>query len=66
MPLGGTLLVEQKKLACLQNHVRLLESQLNISEVAQEFGHRDIVFFSRQFKQVLGRSPRTYRRRVCA
>ena len=42
--------------------VRLLESQLGIGEVADEFGYRDIFFFSRQFKQVMGRSPRSYRR----
>jgi AraC-like DNA-binding protein len=42
--------------------VRLLESQLTIGEVAEEFGYRDIFFFSRQFKQVTGRSPRHYRR----
>jgi AraC-like DNA-binding protein len=44
--------------------VRLLESNLNIGEVAAEFGYRDIFFFSRQFKQVIGRSPKTYRRDV--
>lgn len=42
--------------------VRLLESQLGIGEVAAEFGYRDIFFFSRQFKQVMGRSPTRYRR----
>jgi AraC-like DNA-binding protein len=47
-----------------QAAVCLLESQLSISEVAEEFGYRDIFFFSRQFKQVLGRSPRSYRRQA--
>ncbi len=42
--------------------VRLLESQLSIGEIADEFGYRDIYFFSRQFKQVIGRSPSAYRR----
>ncbi len=41
--------------------VRLLESNLNIGEVADEFGYSDIFFFSRQFKQVMGRNPRHYR-----
>ncbi len=41
--------------------VRLLESQLNVGEVAGEFGYRDIFFFSSQFKQVMGQSPKHYR-----
>ena len=41
---------------------RLLESNLNISEVAGEFGYQNIFFFSRQFKQVMGQSPNHYRR----
>ena len=41
--------------------VRLLESHLNIGEVAEEFGYSDIFFFSSQFKQVMGQSPRHYR-----
>ena len=41
---------------------RLLESNLNISEVAGEFGYQNIFFFSRQFKQVMGQSPNQYRR----
>jgi len=41
--------------------VRLMESRMNISEVAEEFGYRDIFFFSRQFKQVMGQSPKRYR-----
>ncbi len=49
---------ERIKLAAL----RLTESQLSIGEVANEFGYGDIFFFSRQFKQVMGRSPRSYRR----
>jgi AraC-like DNA-binding protein len=43
--------------------VRLLESHLNVGEVAEEFGYRDIFFFSRQFKQVTGQSPKDYRSR---
>jgi AraC-like DNA-binding protein len=41
--------------------VRLLESHLNVSEVAEEFGYGDIFFFSRQFKQIMGQSPKHYR-----
>ena len=44
--------------------VRLLESHLNVGEVAGEFGYRDIFFFSRQFKQIMGQSPKHYRPRV--
>ena len=40
---------------------RLRESNLNVSEIASEFGYGDVFLFSRQFKQVLGRSPRQYR-----
>jgi len=41
--------------------VRLQESRLNVGEVAEEFGYQDIFFFSRQFKQVMGKSPSSYR-----
>ena len=57
LPPRAWLVRERVKLAA----VRLLESQLSIGEVASEFGYRDIFFFSRQFKQVTGRSPRNYR-----
>jgi AraC-like DNA-binding protein len=33
----------------------------SVSEVAQRFGYDDLFLFSRQFKQVTGRSPRAYR-----
>ena len=46
--------------------VRILESHLHVGEVAEEFGYRDIFFFSRQFKQVMGQSPRPYRRTAAA
>jgi AraC-like DNA-binding protein len=42
---------------------RLLESGLNVTEAALELGYSDVFLFSRQFKQVLGCSPRTYRQR---
>lgn len=41
---------------------RLLESELNVSQVAEEFGYENLFLFSRQFKQVLGVSPQQYRR----
>lgn len=41
---------------------RLAHSSLSVSEVAEEFGYRDLFFFSRQFKAVLGMSPVRYRR----
>lgn len=41
--------------------IRLSESQLSISEVAAEFGYNEPFLFSRQFKQVIGVSPRAYR-----
>jgi AraC-like DNA-binding protein len=42
--------------------LRLLESSLSISEIAYEFGYKDLYLFSKQFKKVLGVSPRQYRR----
>lgn len=41
---------------------RLAHSSLSVSDVAEEFGYRDLFFFSRQFKSVLGISPTKYRR----
>ena len=32
-------------------------SPRSISEIAYEYGYKDIYFFSRQFKQVMGLSP---------
>ena len=46
-----------------QAALRLLESTLNVSQVAEEFGYQDVFLFSRQFKAVLGVSPLGYRRR---
>jgi AraC-like DNA-binding protein len=41
---------------------RYLEStQLRVSEIAEALGYRDIYFFSRQFKQLVGSSPTNYR-----
>jgi transcriptional regulator GlxA family with amidase domain len=39
----------------------LSESSLTISQIADAMGYRDVYFFSRQFKQKMGQSPRTYR-----
>lgn len=41
---------------------RLQSSALSIGEVAYALGYRDLYLFSRQFKQVFGRSPRAFRR----
>src|SRR5262249_30238612 len=42
---------------------RLLpESTLSITEAADRLGYRDVFLFSRQFKQVMGLSPKAYRR----
>jgi AraC-like DNA-binding protein len=41
----------------------LSQSALTISEVADRLGYRDVFFFSRQFKQHNGLSPRQFRAR---
>jgi AraC-like DNA-binding protein len=41
---------------------QLVESNLNVTEVAYQFGYKDIYLFSRQFRQVIGCSPSHYRR----
>lgn len=44
---------------------RYLESShLRVSEIAEALGYRDIYFFSRQFKQLVGQSPMQYRKGV--
>jgi AraC-like DNA-binding protein len=53
------LLEQRIRLAAL----RLEESQLNVTEVAAEFGYENVFLFSRQFRQVMARSPLEYRRR---
>ena len=53
------MLEERLRLAGL----RLIESNLTVSQVATEFGYADVFAFSRQFKAVLGYSPTDYRRR---
>ncbi|MFU8848743.1 MAG: helix-turn-helix domain-containing protein [Opitutales bacterium] len=41
---------------------RYLESSsLRVGEIAEALGYRDIYFFSRQFKQLVGQSPASYR-----
>ncbi|MNJ01019.1 HTH-type transcriptional activator Btr [compost metagenome] len=35
----------------------LLHAGMNVTEVADALGYRDIFFFSRQFKQYTGKSP---------
>jgi AraC-like DNA-binding protein len=41
----------------------LLESSLSVSQIADVLGYQDVFFFSRQFKQKVGRTPSAYRRR---
>lgn len=42
---------------------RYLESShLRVSEIAEALGYKDIYFFSRQFKQLVGQSPMQYRK----
>ncbi len=42
----------------------LRESRLSISQIADTLGYRDVYFFSRQFRQATGESPRTYRKKA--
>lgn len=55
---------KQFLLNCKMIHARrLLESShLQIGEIANTLGYRDIYFFSRQFKQFFGSAPTAYRR----
>jgi AraC-like DNA-binding protein/quercetin dioxygenase-like cupin family protein len=51
-------LVEQR----IHEAARLLaESNLNINQIAEHLGYRDVFLFSRQFKQVTNRTPTRYR-----
>lgn len=44
---------------------RYLESShLRVGEIAEALGYRDIYFFSRQFKQLVGTSPAEYRKQL--
>lgn len=43
---------------------RLVESDMNISELSDHFGYDSVFMFSRQFKQIYGVSPRAYRNRL--
>jgi AraC-like DNA-binding protein len=40
----------------------LRESELSVTEVAERLGYQNVYFFSRQFKEKLGRPPSEYRR----
>jgi AraC-like DNA-binding protein len=55
-------IIDQRIRAAAQ---RLCESALTVSEVADEFGFTSLYFFSRQFRAVLGQSPKEYRERHC-
>ena len=51
----------------VQQRIRAIAEEMensprSISEIAYDFGYKDIYFFSRQFKQVIGTSPRKWRR----
>lgn len=52
------LLNERIRLAAML----LAKPGLSVSEVAYQFGYRDVYLFSRQFKQVFGLSPRFFQR----
>ncbi|MFW6059841.1 MAG: helix-turn-helix domain-containing protein [Phycisphaeraceae bacterium] len=41
----------------------LVDSTLNVSQIADELGYPDVYQFSRQFSAVMGMSPRAYRQR---
>ncbi len=41
---------------------RLAESDLSLTRISEAFGYSDLYVFSRQFKQVMGISPRAYRK----
>ena len=43
---------------------QLLETDMRVKQIASELGYEDLYFFSRQFKRVMGRSPRKYRETV--
>jgi AraC-like DNA-binding protein len=40
---------------------QLLETDMRVKQIAAGLGYDDLYFFSRQFKGVMGRSPRNYR-----
>lgn len=51
----------------VQQRIRAIAEEMensprSISEVAFDYGYKDIYFFSRQFKQVIGISPRRWRK----
>jgi AraC-like DNA-binding protein len=46
--------------------ISLVETNDTISELANKLGYEDLFLFSRQFKQVMGCSPRAYRKKCGA
>jgi AraC family transcriptional regulator len=55
----------------LQRRIRhaanqLADTSLSVSELAYRLGYDDPCLFSRQFKSVMGASPRSFRKTVCA
>jgi AraC family transcriptional regulator of arabinose operon len=49
----------------MQNAARLLDSSVrSVQEIAEACGYSDSYYFSRLFKQIMGLSPRNYRRAV--
>ncbi|MGH7142869.1 MAG: AraC family transcriptional regulator [Planctomycetota bacterium] len=60
LPPRGWLLRQRIRLAAQ----RLAQSTRQVSEVARELGYSDVYLFSRQFKKVMGVSPRAHRRRA--
>jgi len=58
MPPRRWIVEERVRMAALA----LVESNQNVSEVAEAFGYCDVYFFSQQFKKVTGLSPSHYAR----
>ena len=42
--------------------IHLIESNCNVSEVAQAFGYSNVFFFSQQFKDIMHQSPTDYQK----
>lgn len=54
-----TKFIVQQRIARAQQLLR--ETALSVTQVADTLGYSDVYFFSRQFKQITGRSPSGYR-----
>ena len=59
---GMSALTYRKKSKAHEAAIGLLSSSMTISQIAEGFGYYDESHFSRQFKQLYGRSPKEYRK----